>query len=581
MSSFPQSIDMKYYLYLFLIVCCYSDICAQYPDNNWVLGKGGGFAEQDSFGLVILNFSGNHLTFSDELEVDYRFQENNSVISYNDTLLAYFNGWAIHNRHHEVIENGDSMHIGDNNGSYHLPQGSLLLPSLANEQEFFLFTADLHHNEAINETTGKTLRYSIINITTVGEGAVSLKNEVLLTHPSLETTKLTATRHANGRDWWIIWKYYDDNVYIRYLLSPNGLARHEDQTIGAPFPSGLGQAVFSPDGSTYAIFNTISAIEGVFVSIYDFDRCSGLLSNQRLIAYPHDGGVGGAAISPNSRYLYIPSVIKIYQYDLWAEDIEASRVTIAENDGSNLNKRYYLAQLARDGKIYIAGGGFSNALNVIEYPDRAGLAATVTTLELPVHSSFGVPNFPNHRLGPIDDRSCDTLGINNIPLASFRPDQDTSNYLSFYFQDLSSYEPTAWTWTFGDGGISQDTSPVHVYQQDGTYEVCLTVANDNGTHTHCQILEVGVVNVDTPDFQVNLQVFPNPFQHQFSITLHDYYPRNATVKFYGISGHLIKDQRIYHGWNTIEGNAWPAGIYFYELWDNGVKLGQGKIVKAN
>ncbi|MGH1438404.1 MAG: hypothetical protein ACRBG0_28515, partial [Lewinella sp.] len=411
---------MKYILLLsFFVLLITSFISAQYPDNNWVLGKSSEIVPLDSFGLVVLNFSGNQLKASEELDVVYIFRANNSVISDNDSLLFYFNGLDIHNSDHEILTNGENMYIGQSSSGYVSAQSSLVLPWPEHEDNYYLLTSFNGYDEETNFSGGLALHYSIIyiNANNTSEGTVIVKNELLLDQLFLDRGRLTATRHANGRDWWILWKYYDENTYIRYLLDPQGLHRYDDQTIGEPFPTGVGQTVFSPDGSKYVIFNSIGPTEGKYVSIYDFDRCSGLLSNQTLITFPHNGFGGGVSISPNSRYLYVSSTLVIYQFDLWAEDIEASRVTIVESDGTDPNQGYYLAQLARDGKIYISGYGLSKALNVIEYPDRPGFAATVTTLELPVYNAFSIPNIPNHRLGPLDGRDCDTLGINNFPLA--------------------------------------------------------------------------------------------------------------------------------------------------------------------
>lgn len=47
------------------------------------------------------------------------------------------------------------------------------------------------------------------------------------------------------------------------------------------------------------------------------------------------------------------------------------------------------------------------------------------------------------------------------------------------FTDLSQ-NAISWLWDFGDGNISTDANPVHVYKIDGTYVVSLTVTDQNG-----------------------------------------------------------------------------------------------------
>jgi len=55
--------------------------------------------------------------------------------------------------------------------------------------------------------------------------------------------------------------------------------------------------------------------------------------------------------------------------------------------------------------------------------------------------------------------------------------------LTVQFTDQSTADPTAWSWDFGDGSVSDQQNPVHTYAQEGVYTVTLTVANDCGSAT--------------------------------------------------------------------------------------------------
>lgn len=100
-------------------------------------------------------------------------------------------------------------------------------------------------------------------------------------------------------------------------------------------------------------FTTFNFAEGQFISIYDFDRCNGLLYDLAQINYNDTAFSGGVAISPNSRFLYVSSYRYVYQYDLWEEDIEASKEVVAVYDGFHspgppLSTTFFLCQLAPD-----------------------------------------------------------------------------------------------------------------------------------------------------------------------------------------------------------------------------------------
>jgi PKD repeat protein len=53
--------------------------------------------------------------------------------------------------------------------------------------------------------------------------------------------------------------------------------------------------------------------------------------------------------------------------------------------------------------------------------------------------------------------------------------------LTVQFNDLSSNNPTSWEWDFGDGSTSTEQNPVHVYTEEGTYTITLTVYNPYGS----------------------------------------------------------------------------------------------------
>ncbi|MGH1435815.1 MAG: PKD domain-containing protein [Lewinella sp.] len=566
-------------------------LSAQKHDYHWITGYGSNVGNPD-FGLSVLQFSdfGKVDTFSRKY-ISFDMDFFNVSMSNSDGDLQYYcNGVGLNNHLHQLMQNGDGMSgfpgATGEDGGYALPQGGVSVPWPDSANQYLLIQEKgeyfpFHEDHRFKTTT---LLYSRVNMNTNdGEGEVYEKRVVFL-QDTVELGKSSLVRHANGRDWWYVKNKLDENVFHRTLIAPNGPQVIGEQTIGEPVMQGAGQAVFSPDGSKYVIFNTISADVGLYLDIYDFDRCSGLLSNPIKMHFSHDGGAGGVAISPNSRYLYHSSGWYIYQFDLWAEDIESTRDTVAVYD-LNVDwfpTTFFAAQLAPDGKIYVICPNGVPVMHRIKYPDKGGDACMVEqhSVRLPTLNAFSIPNNPNYRLGPIDGSPCDTLGIDNMPLANFRADQDSTNYLDFYFQDLSAYEPDTWQWTFGDGQMSQDTSPVHTYLEDGVYEVCLTVSNENGSHTACDTLFLGVVNTTAQlGLDVALQVFPNPFRDQFSVVMNDYYPKNAQLIVFDGLGRPIHQQRIQHGWNTVLAGAWPVGIYYYELWDKEIKLRQGKVIK--
>jgi PKD repeat protein len=74
---------------------------------------------------------------------------------------------------------------------------------------------------------------------------------------------------------------------------------------------------------------------------------------------------------------------------------------------------------------------------------------------------------------------------------------------SVSFSDTSTGNPTAWAWTFGDGGTS-NTGPnvAHAYNTAGTYSVSLTVTGPGGTNsiTKVNYIIVSAATCTVPSF---------------------------------------------------------------------------------
>ena len=82
------------------------------------------------------------------------------------------------------------------------------------------------------------------------------------------------------------------------------------------------------------------------------------------------------------------------------------------------------------------------------------------------------------------------------PTAAFVGAPTSGSYpLTVSFTDQSSGSPTAWSWNFGDGGVSTQQNPSHTYTSVGSYAVTLTVSNAVGGDDE---VKAGYVTVTEP-----------------------------------------------------------------------------------
>jgi len=70
--------------------------------------------------------------------------------------------------------------------------------------------------------------------------------------------------------------------------------------------------------------------------------------------------------------------------------------------------------------------------------------------------------------------------------------------LTVSFTDLSTGDPTSWSWDFGDTRTSTTQNPTHVYDSEGTYTVSLTVRNADGEDTEVKTNYITVTSGPLP-----------------------------------------------------------------------------------
>ena len=89
-----------------------------------------------------------------------------------------------------------------------------------------------------------------------------------------------------------------------------------------------------------------------------------------------------------------------------------------------------------------------------------------------------------------------TLPLDIAPIAEFKSDVIGGFVpLTVTFTDLSTGDPASWQWEFGDGDVSDEQNPMHIYNFEGEFTVKLTVTNGAGSDTE---VKTGLISADPP-----------------------------------------------------------------------------------
>lgn len=389
-------------------------LIGQKHDNVWLLGYSLGDDPQDSlWGTSVIDFGESPPMVYYDGDKHMDFQKNNISISDKDgEFLFSGDGHWLQNFENRSIE-GDNFFTDGR--SMIFPGSCLVIP--LNEEGFYGYFHSVRG--FCGDICGKEWWYSVINMNeNNGRGKVLSQNRIL--SDSIETAKIMGVKHANGKDWWFLTKKFSSNYFYKIFFDGNDFDV-TTQIVGDFTDDGYGQSCFSPDGSKYANAASISTTIGNYLDVYDFNRCSGELSNHTQIHSDAKGISGGIAFSPNSRFLYVSDYDRVLQYDTWAQDLLDSEVIVAEYDGYLdsvdthaaifvVSTYFSLMQNGPDDKIYIGTPNSSHYFHVIESPNEKGVACNVRqhALRLPTVNE-SIPTFPHYRLEALEGSPCDTL----------------------------------------------------------------------------------------------------------------------------------------------------------------------------
>jgi gliding motility-associated-like protein len=428
---------MKYLLSLFFLVSS-SFVFSQKEASNWYFGNSAGLKFNDN-GTVTSLTDGQAI-----------MQAGCATISdKNGNLLFYTDGGTIWNRNHQIMANGTKL-LG---GLHFQTQSSIILPKPNSNNLYYLFVInddDYNHGHS----------YSVIDMNgDYGLGEVTSEKNIPLYLPP--SRKLTAVKHANNKDYWIVTQTRLDGIFYCYLLTENGVNPNPIQnTIGQYQYDFIidGGMKLSPDGKKLAV------CRGNELILYDFDSNTGIISNEEIIFsrnFYNSSSFDSVEFSADSKVVYGLIVSVLVQVDL-------KKTSNGYNVYDFPVYNYPSAiQLGIDNKIYISDRS-NYELSLINSPSVIGSGC----------------NYQKKAI--ILDRGTPILGLPNFCVSYFNA---SIQYQNSCFNEAVAFSYTnnstvsSILWDFGDGVSSTSLNPTHTYTNAGTYSVTVTITSPEGTST--------------------------------------------------------------------------------------------------
>lgn len=384
-------------------------------------------------------------------------------------LLFYSNGKDVYNSNNDTLINGGTTL----NGSITATQSALFIKKPGSPNRYLLFTLGNAPNNA-------GLFCTELDITLNGGlGGIVPGTLNSVVYAGATAEKLTATRHCNGVDYWVLTVNPNGTLFRAILVNNTGFAATPVSTTigtavtGAITEIGKGYMKISPNGKKIGLAfnkNTSSSLR-----LLDFNNSTGVVTNP--IDLPAAGGEYGIAFSNDNSKLFVSCSRteganfrnELYQFDLLTTTpvryLLLSRV-------ESLNK-FGALQLASNGRIYLSQR-FIDQIHVINNPTDTGFAVNYADSALTLPNSttrLGLPNFMEAPLG--------------LPIRADFRNESVCIGTPMQFNDSSRSFPVSWSWNFGDptsgaNNTSNIPNPLHDFTSAGTYQVTLIVTDGCG-----------------------------------------------------------------------------------------------------
>jgi len=422
--------------------------------------------------------------------------QNEGVFSMSDAngqLLFYSDGMTIWNRSNQVMQNGTGL-FGHNSSA----QSGIVIPYPEQPGKYIVITVSLNPDHPnFSSVIGDRVAYSVVDMSLnggLGGVVVGEKNILLTGAKGALGESLSAVRHSNGVDFWIV--AVEKGAHSRLGVWEVTTAGLNTVSVGAynlasfavPDAEANGYLRFSNNGKYFAWpeYNKEGGEPSHVVHIGEFNPSDGTFSNIKFI----DIGMQayGAEFSPSNEFLYLvgedpPSNLRAYNFStLLTTPVNAAQAGLIKTFPG---ERSAALQLGPDGRLYGVVVNTDRML-VIDNPDDP-INATAHRLTGLIPGGrlarYGLPNFLPHIFAPTPKEgeigTNQTICNNTVPaqLTSIADAECDTETITYLWQ--RSTDSLSWSNATGTNNLSTYHPPALTattyYRRNATSASCGTV----------------------------------------------------------------------------------------------------------
>lgn len=136
-------------------------------------------------------------------------------------------------------------------------------------------------------------------------------------------------------------------------------------------------------------------------------------------------------------------------------------------------------------------------------------------------------------------------------------------------------------WDFEDGGLSNGEDPTYIFEEIGTYNVCLTATNIYGDDEYCEEVEITSIGsgLDILSLDRSVSLFPNPAVSTVTLDWNEQIAAQFDVQILDVAGRAVKALQQVRPGMSLDVSDLAAGVYHVQMHTDGASITRNLVIQ--